>query len=191
MNKNTQNNKEKLGIDDEKRTLIEKEKNLINEINKMKEELEKYKNENKKLKNDLVKANKIIENLQKNQKENSNIKFLQDENKNLKNQLYLKENEINQMKLHLKNNTKNDPLFKLDDIMEINFISSDNSIHKGIKCVETDTFAEVEEKLYQIYDNFRDTNNMFTINGRPILRFRNLKENKIRDGDKVLLLKIE
>ena len=157
----------------------------------MKEELEIYKNENKQLKNDLVKANKIIENLQKNQKENSNIKNLQDENKNLKNILYLKENEINQMRLQLKNNQKEDRLFKLNDIMVIYFISKDSSIHEGIKCVETDTFAEVEEKLYQIYDNFRDTNNMFTINGRPILRFRNLKENKIRDGDKVLLLKIE
>ena len=178
-------------MDDEKRKLIEKEKNLMNEVNKIKEELEKYKNENKKLKDDLAKANKIIENLKTNQKENSNIKFLQDENKNLKNQLYLKENEINQMKLQLKNNNKEDRLFKLNDIMVINFISTDSSIHEGIKCVETDTFAEVEEKLYQIYDNFRDTNNMFTINGRPILRFRNLKENKIRDGDKVLLLKIE
>ena len=178
-------------MDNEKRKLIEKEKNLINELNKIKEELEKYKNENKKLKDGLLKANKIIENLKKNQKENSNIKILQDENKNLKNQLYLKENEINQMKLQLKNNNKKKPLYQLDDIMVINFISTDSSIHEGIKCVETDTFAEVEEKLYQIYDNFRDTNNMFTINGRPILRFRNLKENKIRDGDKVLLLKIE
>ena len=178
-------------MDDEKRKLIEKEKNLMNELNKIKEELEKYKNENKQLKDDLAKANKIIENLKKNQKENSNIKNLQDENKNLKNQLYLKENEINQMKLQLKNNNKKKPLYQLDDIMVINFISTDSSIHEGIKCVKTDTFAEVEEKLYQIYDNFRDTNNMFTINGRPILRFRNLKENKIRDGDKVLLLKIE
>ena len=178
-------------MENEKNKLIEKEKNLINEINKIKEELEKYKNENKKLKNDLVKANKIIENLQKNQKENLNIKILQDENKDLENKLYLKDNEINQMKLQLKNNTKKKPLYQLDDIMVINFMSTDNSIHKGIKCVETDTFAEVEEKLYQIYDNFRDTNNMFTINGRTILRFRNLKENKIKDGDIVLILKIE
>ena len=176
-------------MENEKNKLIEKEKNLINEINKIKKELEKYKNENKKLKNALIKANKIIENLQKNQKENTNIKILKDENKDLINKLYLKENEIYQMKLQLKNNNKSQHLFKLDD-MVINFISTDNSIHKGIKCVETDTFADVEEKLYQIYDNFRDTNNMFTINGRTILRFRNLKENKIKDGD-IVLLKIE
>ena len=161
----------------------------MNEINKIKEELEKYKNENKKLKNDLEKDNKIIENLQKNQKENSNIKIFENKNKDLKNKLVLKENEINQMKLQLKINTKSEHLFKLDDIMVINFISTDNSIHKGIKCVETDTFAEVEEKLYQIYDNFRDTNNMFTINGRTILRFKNLKDNNNKDEDIFILLK--
>jgi len=109
----------------------------------------------------------------------------------LKNQLYLKENEINQLKLKIKNNNTKDNYFKLDDIMVINFTSTDSSINYGIKCVVTDTFAEVEEKLYQIYDEFRNTNNMFTIKGRTILRFKNLKENNIRDGDKVLLFRIE
>ena len=154
-------------------------------------ELENYKNENKKLKNDLVRANKIIENLKKNENQNSNIKNLQDENKSLKNNLYLKENEINQLKLKIKNNNTKDNYVKLDDIMVINFTSTDSSINYGIKCVVTDTFAEVEEKLYQIYDEFRNTNNMFTIKGRTILRFKNLKENNIRDGDKVLLFRIE
>ena len=79
----------------------------------------------------------------------------------------------------------------LDDIIVINFVSTDSSITHGIKCSETDTFAEVEEKLYQIYDEFRNTNNMFTIKGRTVLRFKSLKENDIRDGDKVLLFKIE
>ena len=75
--------------------------------------------------------------------------------------------------------------------MVINFISTDSIINKGIKCLKTDTFAEVEEKLYQIYDEFRNTNNAFTINGRTILRFKNLKENQIKDGDSVILIKIE
>ena len=154
-------------------------------------ELENYKNENKKLKNDLVRANKIIENLKKNENQNSNIKNLQDEIKSLKNNLYLKENEINQLKLKIKNNNKKINLVNLDDIMVVNFQSNNPPINQGIKCLETDTFAEVEEKLYKIYDEFRNTNNMFTIKGRTILRFKNLKENNIRDGDKVLLFRIE
>ena len=95
------------------------------------------------------------------------------------------------MELKIKNNKKKDNFVNLDDIMVINFVSTDFSINHGIKCLETDTFAEVEEKLYQIYNKFRNTNNMFTIRGRKILRFKNLKENDIRDGDKVLLFKIE
>ena len=153
--------------------------------------MENYKIENENLKNDLARANKIIENLQKNQNENSNIKILKDENKNLKNQLNLKENEINELKLKIKNANTKDKYVKLDDIMVIHFISTDSSINQGIKCLVTDTFAEVEEKLYQIYDEFRNTNNMFTIKGRQILRFKNIKENNIKDGDKVLLFKIE
>ena len=149
--------------------------------------MENYKNENKKLKNDLVRANKIIENLKKNENQNSNIKNLQDEIKSLKNNLYLKENEINQLKLKIKNNNKKINLVNLDDIMVVNFQSNNPPINQGIKCLETDTFAEVEEKLYKIYDELRNTNNMFTTNGGPILRFKTLKENNIKDGDKVLL----
>jgi len=137
----------------------------------------------------LAKAKKIIENLQNNKKENPNIKILEDENKNLKNQLYLKENEINEMKLKIKNNKNK--FVSFDDVMVINFESTDSSIHEGIQCLRTDTFAEVEERLYQKYDEFRNINNMFTFNGGIILRFKNLKENNIRNGDKVILLKIE
>ena len=116
-----------------------------------------------------------------------NIKALQDEIKNLKNQLDLKEKEINQMKLKIKNNNKKINLVNLDDKMVINFQSNNPQISQGIKCLETDTFAEVEEKLYKIYDELRNTNNMFTANGGPVLRFKTLKENNIKDGDKVLL----
>ena len=140
----------------------------------------------------MVKAKKIIENLQNNKKENSNIKILEDENKKLKKKLYLKDNELNEMKLKIKNNKNNkNKLISFDDVMVINFESTDSSIHEGINCLQTDTFAEVEERLYQKYDEFRNTNNMFTFNGRTILRFKNLKENNIRNGDKVILIKIE
>ena len=61
----------------------------------------------------------------------------------------------------------------------------------GITCLSTDTFAEVEEKLYKIHDNLRDTNNMFTANGKCVLRFRKLCENGIKDGNKIQLFNVE
>ena len=72
------------------------------------------------------------------------------------------------MKLLLKNNNKKVKLLNY----VINFISTENSIHKEIKYIKIDALSEVEEKLYQIDDNFRD-------------------KNKIRERDIVLLLKIQ
>jgi len=167
---------------------------LINEINKLINELEKYKHKNKSLENEINKLNKIIENQKNNQIKNSNneeIKKLKDENKNYKKQLNLKENEINKLKLQIQKNLKEKELVDINDIMVINFISTDSSIHCGIKCLPTYTFAKVEEELYQFYDDLRNTNNIFTVNARPILRFKKIKENNIHDGDIVQLIKAE
>ena len=78
-----------------------------------------------------------------------------------------------------------------DDILSIHFISLDQNINCAIKCLKTDTFAEVEEKLYQKYGEYRETNNNFTANGRIILRFKSISDNHIKDGDKVQLINIE
>ena len=75
--------------------------------------------------------------------------------------------------------------------MVITFISQDSSVNEGMKCLSTDIFAEVEEKLYKKYDNLRNTNNMFTANTKPVLRFKKLYENGIKDGDKIQLFKPE
>ena len=79
----------------------------------------------------------------------------------------------------------------INEIMVINFMSQDSTINEGIKCLPTDVFAEVEEKLYKKYDNLRNTNNMFTANAKPVLRFKKLYENGIKDGDKIQLFKLE
>ena len=75
--------------------------------------------------------------------------------------------------------------------MVVTFLSQDTRIHEWIKCVSTDIFAEVEEKLYKIYEYLRNTNNVFTANGKPVSKSKTLCENGIKDGDKILLLKFE
>ena len=75
-----------------------------------------------------------------------------------------------------------------DDIIYVHFISTDQKINYPIKCLKTDTFAQVEEKLYQEYEEYRETNNNFISKGRLILRFKKLCENNIKDGDKIQLL---
>ena len=95
------------------------------------------------------------------------------------------------MKNQLQNLGKNQKLVDFNKIMVVNFISMDQKIDCGIKCLETDTFAEVEEKLYQKYNEYRDTNNNFISNGKLVLRFKKICENGIKDGDKVQLINIE
>ena len=160
------------------------------ENEQLKLNLNKCKTENEKLKSDLLKAEKIISNIKNNQTNNSELKALRDENNKLKYKLTLKEKEIRDLKDKIQNNIKNEKKVDYNDIIVINFVSIDSSVQCGIKCLPTDTFAEVEEKLYKKFDNLRDTNNMFIANAKPILRFKKICENNIKDGDTLQLHKI-
>ena len=164
----------------------------LRKANKLKLELEKYEKENEKLNEELVKANKIITNLSINQVDINELKKLRDENNNLKIQINLKDKEIQELKEKYKNNKNiKDEKVNYKDIMVINFISQDSTVHYGIKCLPNDIFAEVEEKLYKKFDNLRETNNTFMANARPVLRFKKIKDNNIHDGDIIQLFKLE
>ena len=72
--------------------------------------------------------------------------------------------------------------------MCVNFISGDQQVHYAVPCLNSNTFAEVEEKLYQQYPAYRETNNNFIANGNLVLRFKTIGENKIGNGKPVTLL---
>ena len=161
---------------------IENQK-LLNELNIYKRENEELKNEINILRFDNNRLNTELNNIK------NNISFYQqkiqennNEINNLRNILKEKENEINNYKI------KSGKYVDFKKIMVINFMSQDQNIIYGIKCLPTDTFAEAEEKLYQIYDNYRETNNNFVCKGSTILRFKKISENNIKDGDKVILI---
>ena len=133
----------------------------------------------------------MLKALEKNNDDNNEIKKLRDEIILLTSKLNIKDNEINDLKNSIKNNKIEKPKFSMDDIMVVTFISTDSSVNIGIKCLATDVFAEVEEKLYKRFDDLRNTNNMFTVNARPVLRFKKMFENSIKDGDFIQLFKLE
>ena len=149
----------------------------IEEINKLKKDIEILTKENQKLKLDLLVANKIISDL-KNNKEKEEYNEIKEENLNLKNKIYFLKKKLEENKEE-KNN--------INEIMFINFISTHSFIHCEIKCLPNDIFAEVEEKFYKKYNQYRNTNNIFTDNSKTILRFKTLKENNIYNGDIVQL----
>ena len=100
--------------------------------------------------------------------------------------------EINNLRLHSKNintnikNKKNN--INSNEMMCVNFISSDQKIHFAVPCVKTDIFAEVKEKLYQEFPEYRETNNNFLFNGSSILRFKTISDNKISKGLPITLV---
>ena len=100
---------------------------------------------------------------------------------NLKQIISQKDNEIKELKLKLKKNVD------MNDIMVINFLSTDQNIRCGIPCLADDTIAEVEEKLYQQFNEFRNTNNILLFGGNIILRFKKVRENNLHDGDTILI----
>ena len=183
------NNKLKIDLD-----------NYTKENNKLKIDLDNYIKDNNKLKDDLLKANKIIANIGNNNTNNNeimNLKYqlLQKDNelKDLKYQLLEKNNEIKDLKLKSQsNNEKNKQVLNMDEIMIVYFQTQDQEInHVGIKCLPSDTFAEVEEKIYKKFNNYRNTNNTPICNGRTVLRFKTLSENNIKDENVVQLIKME
>jgi len=164
---------------------IKKLKEEINKLNiekdTLKKSINKLYNDNNNLENELDKDKIIILNLKNN--DNNEI------NK-LKNDIKLKE-EINNLKIKLQNDN-NEGYFKFDDIIVIKFISIDQIINNyPIKCLKTNTFAEIEEKLYKIFNEFRNTNNSLICNGASILRFKKINDYNIKDGDTIQLIKNE
>ena len=160
--------------------------NINNDNQKLKDELNRCKKENEELKNqinllnnELAEAKKIISNIKNNNQQNNNINYLNEIIRN-------KEIEINNLKLQLQN--KNNNFVNFNDIVNVHFISTDQRINYLISCLKTDTFASVEEKLYQKYEEYREKNNNFIAKGRLILRFKKICENNIENGDKIQLL---
>ena len=174
--------------------------NYTKDNNKLKEDLDNCIKENNRLKDDLLKANKIIVNIGNNNTNNNeimNLKYqlLQKDNEigALKYQILEKNNEIKDLKSKSQsNNEKNKQVLNMDEIMIVYFQTQDQEInHVAIRCLPSDTFAEVEEKIYKKFDNYRNTNNTPICNGRTVLRFKTLSENNIKDENVVQLIKME
>jgi len=165
---------------------------LKNDIKKLKEEINKLNKEKDTLKNSINKLYNDNNNLEKElDKDKIIILNLKNNNKNeinkLKNDIKLKEEIINNLKIKLKKDN-NEGYFKFDDIIVIKFMSIDQIINNyPIKCLKTNTFAEIEEKLYKIFNEFRNTNNSLICNGASILRFKKINDYNIKDGDTILI----
>jgi glutamyl/glutaminyl-tRNA synthetase len=111
---------------------------------------------------------------------------------NIQNEINNKNNQLNQLRqqlqnIYLNNNQNIQNILQNDKC--VNFITTDSSLFYAIPCNGNSTFAEIEEKLYKEYPEYRETNNTFLANGTEILRFKTINENKIGTGKPVMLIK--
>ena len=149
-------------------------------------------NKIKLLEDELLKANKIIK-----EKDDINYQLKLDikekEEKLIKNgekitileaDVKSKNIEIKRLKIDLKVKMEED---KDNKLINVTFQSSDSIINTTISSFENDKFNILEEKLYVEYEQYRDTNNVFLVSGNQVLRFKTLKENKIKDGQVVIM----
>ena len=164
--------------------VIENQK-LIYEVNKYENLVSKLKSENDNLNKQLIKANQIISSYKMNiNNKQVNLNEINSLNEIIK----IQNQEINNLQFKLSNCKCKPNIVNFDDVIVVNFISSDQNINCGIQCLGTDTFAEVEEKLYKQYESYRETNNNFISKGRLILRYKKICENGIKNGDKIQLI---
>ena len=135
----------------------------------MQKNLNKINNINKD-NNDLIKTlHKIIK-----IKEEELVIIRNELEKKINNLIDINENKINEIK-----NEEN---------ICVKFISIVQNINYDIYCDNNDIFAFVEEELYKKYPKYRETNNYFIFEGKQILRFKTIKQNKIKNGIPVTLV---
>ena len=168
--------------------------NIINELERKNKEIqnkleEKIKyieiiKEYIKLKKDEIENLKQINKNEKNKKKNK-ILDLQNKLDNINN---IKSNYDNIIKnLEKIINEKENNLISKNEMMCINFISIDSTLHYSIPCVNSDIFAEIEEKLYKKFPKYRGINNYFLYKGKAILKLKTIAENKIESGMPITL----
>ena len=69
----------------------------------------------------------------------------------------------------------------------LNFLSSDQKIHYAIPCLKKDLFVDVEKKLYEKFPKYKEKNYNFVFQGKVILRFKSVEENKLESGIPIIM----
>ena len=74
-----------------------------------------------------------------------------------------------------------------EKIMCVIFVTGNHEIHYPFICKDKKKFNELENLLYEKFPKYKETENFFTVNGNKVNKSKTLEENKIKDGDVVLL----
>ena len=76
---------------------------------------------------------------------------------------------------------------ELNKLITIYIKSTDSSIYKTISCHYYDNFSKIEDILYRISPELKNSNNHFLCNGKAIDKMATILYNEIKDQDHILL----
>ena len=151
-------------------------KQLNEEKNKNKQLLNELNNEKKKV-IELTNKLKLLEN------NNNNLKRIND----LEKLINEKDKELKNLKLKFGKNDLVTIINPGEEVIAVNFISSENDINYPMACKNTTLVSRLEEKLYNDYPRYKDFPTYLTVNGTIVNRFKTLEENGIKDGNSILV----
>ena len=167
-----------------------KNNDLKKQISIFSEEKKKSLNENENMNENLRNATNEINELKK--KNEKYIKYLKDLNIEIQN----KNKEL--LNLYKANDDLKKKLsrfpFELGEnekMMMIIFQSNEEQMSHHIICKNTDIFSEIEMKLKNKFPTLKEEENYYLHNGHKINKSYNLQDNKIGDGDTIIICKVD
>ena len=132
--------------------------------------------------------------LKKNHIKNGNTILMNNERKiwiNYGNNNYNNEKKLKEMSDKLKEETKTDVIVTAKEtvnLLKIKFQSDDQYINCYAICNGNDIFNNVVNKIFEIKPEFKEHGNFFLCNGNQVNEYKSLFENKIQDGDVIILI---
>ena len=164
--------------------LSEKINELENELNVEKMKNKEFEKQIINLKNELNSKINLEANLQEKEK-SINIDFKNESKEKFLEAIMEKDKEIKELKLKLSRYPFE--LMEGEKIMAIILTSVDQKIHYSIICKNKEKFNIIENKFYEAYPDYIETENFFTLNGKKINKYKTLEENNIKNNDIILL----
>jgi chromosome segregation ATPase len=170
---------------------LKKQISIFNEEKKKSFEVgNKLQNENENMNESLRKATNDINEYKK--KIEKYTKYLKDLNIEIQN----KDKEL--LKLYKENADLKKKLSRFPFELEENekmiiliFQSNEEQFSHHIICKNTDIFSEIEMKLKNKYPFLKEEENYYLHNGQKIKKDYNLQDNKIGDGDTIIICKVD
>ena len=85
------------------------------------------------------------------------------------------------------NNAFNKTFYTREQMIALNFESTDSRLRYAIPCLKKDLFVDVEKKLYDKFPQYKEKNNNFLVQGKTILRFKTVEENQLVSGIPIII----